>query len=777
MAVNFEQGRKNLLNIIEIYNKSEGDKNEATTRVQLIDRIFFDCFGWEREDLTAEERLEGKYIDYAFYSPECLLLVEAKKTGIYFELPIGENQTIYKITYFSETKENIKVHRAIKQLIEYCQLKGTPFGVVSNGHQLIAFLGSRSDGHPPLEGTALVFDSLEKILDNYLLAWQCLSKAGIANRRLSRELSESTIEPLPNKLAQTISNYPGVKKRNIIQADLQILSDLLIEDIENEFGLNDSSKKEYEFLKECYCETGALSQYAELSKEFLKTRYSALQDAEGSPFLQPIQTKEGISSEFLNKAITRRPILLLGDKGVGKSMFIKHFCYVSAEELLKDAFVIYIDFGAKPTLEKHIPSLVAEEIKTQLFEKYSIDLYEAKFVKTVLHREISQFEQGIYGEVKKTDPTLFELKKIELIESKVKDADLYLKLAMDHLVYNRHRQIVIFLDNSDQRSYEFQDHVFLLGQTMSATWPVTVYVSIRPETFYRSRLKGTIGAYHPKAFTIAPPRVDEVIKKRLNYGISLLEKGAHLGLESTSLRSDNLRDYLKILVISFEYNKNLIKFLDNMSNGNIRLALDYVKAFLGSGHVNTGEAIDKFRSSGRYYIPLHAFVRAVLFGDQVHYHPDSSMILNLFDILLPDGKEHFLSPILLAHLIRLSQQSNSSGYVQVNEIFKYLQVLGYQPNQISWALDRLRVKNLIESPPKRSDDDSRPAEEVLRATTIGAYSVLKLVSQFTYIDAMIVDTPILDTEYRARIGDVEPINDRLSRASIFCEYLNANGIL
>jgi hypothetical protein len=88
------------------------------------------------------------------------------------------------------------------------------------------------------------------------------------------------------------------------------------------------------------------------------------------------------------------------------------------------------------------------------------------------------------------------------------------------------------------------------------------------------------------------------------------------------------------------------------------------------------------------------------------------MILNLFDILLPDGKEHFLSPILLAHLIRLSQQSNSSGYVQVNEIFKYLQVLGYQPNQISWALDRLRVKNLIESPPKRSDDDSRPAEEV-----------------------------------------------------------------
>jgi hypothetical protein len=47
-----------------------------------------------------------------------------------------------------------------------------------------------------------------------------------------------------------------------------------------------------------------------------------------------------------------------------------------------------------------------------------------------------------------------------------------------------------------------------------------------------------------------------------------------------------------------------------------------------------------------------------------------------------------------------------------------------------------------------------------------------LVGHFIYVDAMIVDTPIVDTRIRARITDARRLADRLDRAELFCSYLH-----
>ena len=44
---------------------------------------------------------------------------------------------------------------------------------------------------------------------------------------------------------------------------------------------------------------------------------------------------------------------------------------------------------------------------------------------------------------------------------------------------------------------------------------------------------------------------------------------------------------------------------------------------------------------------------------------------------------------------------------------------------------------------------------------------------FTYIDAIIVDTPILDSDYRNDINNKQSIASRLSRAERFISYLDA----
>jgi hypothetical protein len=43
---------------------------------------------------------------------------------------------------------------------------------------------------------------------------------------------------------------------------------------------------------------------------------------------------------------------------------------------------------------------------------------------------------------------------------------------------------------------------------------------------------------------------------------------------------------------------------------------------------------------------------------------------------------------------------------------------------------------------------------------------------FTYVDAMIVDTPIVDEETRGAIRDDRRIEDRLRRCDIFRRYLD-----
>lgn len=771
MGVEYNEGEKNLRDLISWYssNVNEQTRNEATTRLHLIDHLLFECLGWNREDCKTEERINGQYIDYSFYCPGCLFIVEAKREGVYFELPVGTDNVIYNISFFSRRAKG--VGNAIKQAIGYCQSHGVPYGAVCNGHQLIAFIGSRSDGCPPLEGRALVFDSLESMEKNFLMVWQCLSKDGILSRRLSIELQGAVVSPAPSKLSERTSGYPGFKQRNVLQTDLQILSDLFIEDLASLGEEGD----ERDFLRECYCRSGALSQYALISKDILRARYSALfQKATEGPSTTPATTKKGINPELLAESLSRRPILLIGDIGVGKTMFIKHLYQVEAPDIFTDALVFYVDFGSGPALMEDLTVFVMDELRKQLLDRYDIDIEARNFVYGIFHRDLERFEKGIYADIRDTAPQTFQRKRIEYIEEKLRNKDEYLRLCLTHIYKGRKKQIVVFLDNVDQRPGEFQERVFMIGQSMADRWPVTVFISIRPQTFYRSRISGTLDAYHPRAFTIGPPRVDQVVSKRLGYGINLLDRGIPLGFGGRTLvKVESLKHYLEVLAYSFSQSRYLNEFLDNMSGGNIRLALRFVRDFIGSGHVDTEKILGIYRDTGAYLVPLHEFLRAITYGDHEHYSPAASEILNLFDISTADGREHFLSPILLAQLDRWAQHSTTDGFVSVSDIYEYLQSLGFNPSQVDWATERLIHRNLIESPTKsRESQLSKPISHY-RVTSVGAYYAKRLITRFEYVDAMVVDTPIVDIDMRAGVANAYIIADRLSRAKVFCDYLDS----
>lgn len=770
--MSYEKCRENLLELIK-WNKNhtDEDRNEATTRFHLIDTLLLNCLGWEKGDIKTEDSFKGEYSDYTISLARPAAILEAKREGNYFVLAEGTKGIDYSLK--SLCKDNPKFKEAIEQACSYCNTRGIEIAIVSNGWQLVAFVANRLDGVPPLEGNAVVFSSLEKIEDNFLEFWNFLSKNGIQNKNLKNKLCGIILPELPAKLSSSISVYPGIKNRNSFQTNLQILSELILEDILHYQDL------EKAFLEECYCSAGALSNYASVSKEILKTRYENLFEENTSTFsIQSAVERKGVNPEFKNisaHSISRRPILLIGDVGVGKSTFINNLIKVEAPEIFNDCITLKIDLGSKIVLSIDIREAVLDEIIRILYEEYSIDIFEHDLVHGIYNLEFNRFKKGIYREYfEKNNDKSIDL-TIKFFEEKQKNKSEHIKSALFHLAKGRNKQIVIFIDNCDQRDYHTQQLAFLISQEIAENWqPVTVFVSLRPETFHNSIKEGALSGYHPKAFTIAPPRLDLVIEKRLEFArkiangeIPLAQFEGNVGLNLSTLK-----ELIEVLIHSFERNFELYNFIDNICNGNIRLGIDMVKSFLGSGHVDTEKIVRIYEEQGNYTIPLHEFVRAVIYGSNVYFDPNSSHIVNLFDVNYNDSKEHFLLLILLSVLEAKSSTGKDNGFIETVKLSNHLQGLNYSIDQIDLAINTAINKKLIETSGRGAAVDTNRLPLSLRTTTMGAYHLIYLCAQFTYIDAIIVDTPIFYDLVRQEIQDVSEISKRIGRAKVFIGYLD-----
>lgn len=766
--MDYELCNSNFNELVSYYNFNKGTRNEATTRLHLINTLFLECLGWEKNDVICEDHYNGEYTDYTFGKPKKLMIVEAKKEGIYFEVPAGETKIYYKIKSVMDFSPETK--SAIKQVSEYCQSRGVPNAVVTNGFQLIAFIATRQDGIPPFDGKAFVISSYEQLMNGgFLTLWNSLSSNAISKGLLKSQLLSGGLDPLPPKLSVSTTNYPGFKERNAFQTDLKILSDLIFED------LTKHKEIEIDFLKECYCQSGALSKYALMSKALLKSRYSILFDKSGSaPTIKSATTKSGISPEILAESMSSRPILLIGDVGVGKTTFIRNLINIGGEEVFENAITLYLNLGSEAVFTVNIKEYILQLVEQQLRENYSIDIFDNKFVRRVYKSDIQRFSKGIYSSIKNSAPDKYEDKLIESLQDKIKNLPSHVMLSLDHITRGFRKQIIIFLDNSDQRSDQTQQDVFLVSQEIAEKWPATVFIAIRPETFHKSRHSGALSGYHPKAFTILPPRIDLVLKKRLAFGIKLAEGKFPISLlpKDTEVKFKNISSIFKSFSESLDFSNAINKAIENISGGNVRSALEFVKEFFGSGHVNTEKIVNLFEKEGRYYVPLHEFLRAILYADHTYYFPPSSPIVNIYDISHRDESEYFLMSIMLGTLASSSRTLKNSGFMQLNFLYETLQNLGYIPLQIERCLLRAFDKKLLITSGRLDPNVEFELIDSIRITTVGLYHFQILPYLFTYYDSMLVDIPIIDRKIRRKIALSNDIPHRICAVEEFQKYLD-----
>lgn len=770
------QGEKSLAELIENLTP-ETDFNEAQTRFHVIDKVLFDCLGWCRDtEVEIEKSEDQQFTDYELGKPQRLAILEAKREGIQFEIPAGASaKLITDVQSIRRVSKEAK--KAVDQVQSYCSLRGTPVAIISNGQQYIAFLGSRQDGNSVLDGNAVIFDSLQRLKDNFNIAWQLLSSEGIKERRINRYLVSGETN-LPNKISSRLINYPKARYKSDIQSTLRSLSELFLQDAV------DNDEIEKQFFSECYCESGALSQYALLSKNILEARYASLfSQTEPHPHLSSVRNKkkDNFTPEILSEAISKRPIVLLGDVGVGKTSFIKNLMYNSAHDEFRNALYIYIDLGSKAALADDLKTFILSEIERQLNHIYELDPYEIGMVKGVYASEISRFSKGIWGGKKESNPELYETKLFEKLEELMSEKDQHLKRVIGHSSRSSQRQIIVCLDNADQRDFEIQQDTFVISQELAQDWDATVFVSVRPQTFFRSKRSGALNAYPHKVFTISPPRIDKVIEKRLMFALKMAEGSVssdiHRGFE---VNAQSLALFLKALLSSLRENPDLLEFLSNITGGNIRAAIEFVTGFIGSPGVDAEKIISTMDTQGRYRIPVHEFTKQALLGEYSHYSPDTSIAMNVFDTLNSDPNEHFLAPVILSFLNLAGDHRDNDGFCLSNVMFSELQGMGFTSEQIEKSLRRCTNKKLIESSERVTFEEDVNGALIgempgsFRITSIGAYHLRRWMGQFTYLDAMVFDTPILSKNTRDTLSEnLESlaIDARYERAKEFKRYL------
>lgn len=768
----YENGRDIIAKLADDFRQLGKEQlNESDTRFKFIDTILTKCLGWEPNDISTEDVKDGHYADYKLSLFRPVAVWEAKRTGNYFELPVGTSKLIYSLKSFA--KDNVEFKKALVQVSEYCHERGIQIGVVSNGWQFVAFLANRNDSVPPLDGSALVVPSLDYFLENYREIWNCLSKRGFAEEYLLKKILGGTEVHLPTKLSSTITHYPGIKNRNPFQSELEILSDLVLEDVIKEKSI------EKDFLEFCYCKSGALSQYSVFSKQILSTRYNFLfEENDRKAILEQVTNKRGIAPELMElfaNSLSKRPILLIGDVGVGKSTFINNLLVVEAAAVFEKAITFKIDLGSKAIIALDVKRAIIKLIRQQLKDLYAIDIMDDDFVRNAYYINLEEFKKSVH--VKRLydiDPLKAIEKEIDFLSELVSDEAAHIKQSLEYLSKNQQKQVVVFIDNCDQRNDQDQETAFLVAQEFATDWPVIVFVCLRPETFHRTKkIKGALSGYHTKAFTIPPPRIDDVIQKRLSFAQKITSGEIVLSRLSGQTTFSKLHILIQVFKDSLANNKDLYIFLENLSNGNIRKAVELIKKYFGSGHVDTEKILRIQSEQGHYTIPVHELLRSVIFGDNVHYNPNSSEIVNLFEVRSYDSKEHFIVPLILGLLNDYSANNRNQGFILVEEMYAHIQRFGFIPSQIDGALNFMYSKGLFETSQKGNALNSNAEGLLMRATGCGVYHLDFLINSFTYIDAIIVDVPIFDDNTRENIINTLDIIQRLDRATIFASYLDS----
>ncbi len=733
---------ENAINLINSLDMDTSNLNEATTRSRIIDTVLYDILSYPKNAVIAEESNKKGYTDYTIKNilEEKVLIIEAKKEGIYFDTPNHTNshKSFIKV---KTLLTNTSIKSALEQVRGYCLETGTSYGAITNGHVWIFFIAFSQNWE---EKHALVINNLKYFSEDFTEAYNLLNYNQVINHKSLQNILHK------NQNTSRITYFIKSKINSFAApVDLNVYAQYISGAIQYYFS--DFDNDDIDFLSHCYVDEGKY--------ENTKNTLSSMIVDNVTPYLENhgvIGTTRDKLSKKLTKKITnfleysdnKHIVVIYGDRGCGKSTFIRKLINADIPLNVREKlYTIYIDllkFAPSENFQSELKNYIWQHVLDQIDVDNLRNDYQA--IQNILFPEEFEVYKKQIASLYKEGSEIYGMKLEDKIKEMLSD---YLKLSQKLINYLRemkNQEVVLVVDNTDQFSQEIQDFSFQVVAEIFDSINTLSFITIREERFFRSKNLGVLDAYATMQYHISSPQADKVFKQRLQYIIDSLENEKFFDklIQSREIipknkelvTKENIKKYLLVFKKDFDKKSNLYTFLISCAQKDMRKALDLFRELVVSGYLNVYEMIS---SRNIFTLQIHQVLKPLMTPKKYFYEEDSSAVPNIFKLRYLENGSHFTSIRILKYLNR-----NSTNYHKLSILKTDFISIFNMEEDFNNNIEELMKYKLIEADIKL-DTYEKEVEEII-ITPFGKYFIEKLIHFFTYLDLICTDCSLYDEQ-------------------------------
>lgn len=754
MTLNIDEAKEFFQTMVnEVTPRLNEIKTEQDARFQLINRLLIEVLGWQFADIKTEPHSEAGYADFLLHAKGTpCFVVEAKRTGMTLLDTANPRVATYKVTG-PALKSSID---GIRQATRYCMEYGVDFAAVTTGVTWVCFIAFPGGGRSYQDGKAIVFPDLTAVVDNFAYFYDLFSSDGVTKKLYKTRFARAE--------GLTVSNFESLSAVNR-PSDLKMVArSTLAQDLDpvfREFFGVMSGERDRDMLIKCFVET----RESRNADEALKKLVGNI-----SAEVETISTDSGRQlAEKISFAVESGygdSILIVGNKGAGKSTFVERFFKVILESSLRSRCVLLnVDLldstGDTQSIHSWITLRVKRELEAAVFEQGRPTFDE---LQGVYFKEYQRWSEGEFKHLYDSDKVAFKIKFGEFLERTVTaDPYGYITRLLENVVNSRKLLPCFVFDNTDHFETQFQEAVFQWSQAIHRETPYSLMIiPITDRTIWRLSKSGPFQTYRSKLFYLPIPSTKEVLKRRVEYlkEHSDNRRGNQSYFFKKGIRL-NLKDIYAFAVCMEEVfirEDFISRRIGWLSNHDIRRGLVLSQSVITSPFLSVDDLVAAYVSGGPgrgLTIGHRKFMQALLLGNYNNFQQDESpFILNVFQVN-PDFPS---SPLLRLSILKLlidkaGMADDLTGYVPISQLMLYFGSMGVSEEAIISALQSLLDYRLIE--PFDASNSEIFNEQRLSITHSGRVHYEMSTMDSIYVSQMAFATPVRSGSVIAKMRSIK----------------------
>jgi hypothetical protein len=674
--------------------------NEADTRLKVLDRFLFEILDWHRDSsVETEPPTESGYIDYLLKIGENrgAMVVEAKRKGKLE--PATKQSDVLHVALSGPVVRPLM--SGIRQAMNYAMEQGVAVACVTDGNTWLFFKASRTDGKKPLEGKGVLFTDLAAVIANIGKFVELLGRGPIVDRLHLAHLNEAEGLRIPDAEQQFYVLDPDdarMRQRDPLAKDAALLF--------SQFFSRLSDEKDGEMLRDCFVETPE-SKKADIELEKIIQRVTnditSLNTSEGGALQAEIERTMRVNHS--------QTVLIIGNKGSGKSTFIDRFFEQTLPLSVRERCVV-----ARVDLERYHgdPRFIvgwANDRLRELLEKAvcANDPPSYDDLMGIFFKEYKRLSEGSWSHLYRKDKEEFKIQFGRQIEQRrEKHPDEYVRHMLERASYGLHKLPCLIFDNTDQFAPGIQDMVYQLAHSLESAGVVFNIVPITDRTVWRLSKDGALQSYSSRSFYLPVPEAKEIISRRVQFLKAKVNAPAEAAKMYFSRRGflvqiNDLAILAEAVEKVFLENDYVSGLLGRIGNFNIRVMLRLAERIFLSPEIKIDEIIKSKFGGPSVTADRNRTHRALLKGEYDRFsEAENEFVSNMFytNRMRPE------SPLLAFYILwilrqRLNSVRDGEGvearHWPVSDLCQLFEGCGVADELVMQVLNRLYERRLIEA--------------------------------------------------------------------------------